>query len=135
MQPCFQTIRQSHLMEILKEQTGPDDCHVDKICMASNHLGSMSGECCSISSLFQSTFSLLWQLFNPSHLLCQPPAANGFTLLFAIPAFSEKKRQAAMCLYTTQLLPSIKCCLLIKMSLWQGIRRKEWGFFRPLPCQ
>lgn len=135
MQPHFQTVGHSHLMEILKEQTGPDDCHVDKICMASNYLGNMSGKCCSISSLFQSTFSLLWQLFNPSHRQCQPPTANGFTLLFTIPAFSKRKRQTTMCLYMTLLLPCIKCCLLIKMSLWQGICRKEWGFFCPLPCQ
>lgn len=37
------------------------------------------------------------------------------------------ERRAAMCLYTTLLLPGIKCCLLIKMSPWQRICRK--GFF------
>lgn len=98
--------------------------------MASNYLGNTSGRCYSISSLFQSTLSLLWQLF---HLPCQPPAANGFTLLFTIPAFLEWKASCHASFYTTLLLPGIKCCLLIKMSPWQRICRK--GFFCPLPCQ
>ncbi len=40
-----------------------------------------------------------------------------------------KRKANRLCLYLTLLLLGIKCCLLIKMSPWQRIHRKEWVFF------
>lgn len=72
----------------------------------------MSGICCFILSLFQSTFSFLWHLFNPLHLPSQHPVANGFTYVLTIHIFLWIQWKKLL------VLRSLCCCMALN-TYWQ----------------
>lgn len=81
--------------------------------------------CFNPPSLFSGNY-LTPLTFCVSLLRLMASLCSSQSLLFF---FFNNGRRRAMCLYTTLSLPGIKCCLLIKMSPWQMICRKEGFFF------